>query len=120
MIPDGLSGLVDEVMIDDVRQNVSAGAADSLYADFFEEVRNHGLLGQDDKPVDLALMADRAHSLKSVCGTFGLVGLATIAREIELSCLQHDTGRAAELAGRFQDIAETSIREAQSVLDGKS
>ncbi len=118
MTPDHPSGLVDAAMIEDVRQNVSAGAADSLYADFFAEVRNHGLTDQDNQPVDMAVMADRAHSLKSVCGTFGLVGLAEIAREIEFCCLKDDKDRARQLTLDFQSVAEVSIREAQSVLEG--
>ncbi|MEQ8709569.1 MAG: Hpt domain-containing protein [Rhodospirillales bacterium] len=117
MIPDRPSGLVDAGMINDVRRNVSAGAAASLYEGFFAEVRNHGLPCPDSQPVDMARMADRAHSLKSTCGTFGLVGLAAIAREIELCCGSGDSDRAVELAGEFQAIAEASIREAQAVLD---
>ncbi len=120
MTPDRPPGLVDADMIEDVRQNVSAGAADRLYADFFEEVRNHGLIGQDNEPVGMPLMADRAHSLKSVCGTFGLVGLAAIAREIEFCCLKGDAGRARQLTLDFQSVTEASIHEAQSVLDGKN
>ena len=116
MTPDHPSGLVDAAMIEDVRQNVSAGAADSLYADFFAEVRNHGLRKPDRDPTDLQPLADRAHSLISNCGTFGLVALATIAREIEICCSEGNHRRAAELAVEFDGLAEPSILQARSVL----
>ncbi|MBI3451549.1 MAG: PAS-domain containing protein [Rhodospirillales bacterium] len=116
--------VIDRTVLTAIESDVGESAMAGLIAKFVADAHKHLTdLRAAAENSDSSAIQRHAHILAGTFRTFGLVGAAPIADEIENACRQKDTAQASSLAAALAAAAAPALSEIASLYtpaDGKT